>query len=74
MAQILRFWPFAATTKLYSKNAPSIVAAKSIRLPRYVVQQHNRFWARFGVPEDVRPAFGGSREHWVRPVDAHHEG
>lgn len=41
------------------------MAAKSIRLPRYVVKQHNKFWARFGVPEDVRPAFGGSREHWV---------
>jgi len=41
------------------------VATKSIRLPRYVVKQHNKYWARFGVPEDVRPGFGGSREHWV---------
>ena len=41
------------------------MAAKSIRFPRYVVKQHNRFWARFGVPEDVRPAFNDKPEYWV---------
>lgn len=37
----------------------------TLSLPRYVVRQHKKYWARFGVPADVRIAFDGKSEHWV---------
>lgn len=45
--------------------------ARSISLPRYLVLQRRRFWARFGVPADVREAFGGQREYWVNLTTDH---
>jgi len=32
---------------------------------RYLYRQRRKYWARFGIPEDVRDVFGGNREHWV---------
>ena len=41
------------------------MASRSLALPRYLVKQRRRYWARFGIPENVRDAFDGKREHWV---------
>jgi integrase len=32
---------------------------------RYLYRQRRKYWARFGVPADIREAFEGKREHWV---------
>lgn len=37
----------------------------AVSLPRYIVRQHKKYWARFGVPADIRDAFDGKSEHWV---------
>ncbi len=31
---------------------------------RYLYIQRRKYWARFGIPADVREAFGGRSEHW----------
>lgn len=41
------------------------MATNRVKLPRYLVKQHNKFWARFAVPQDVREVFDGKSEHWV---------
>lgn len=38
---------------------------------RYLYRQRRKYWARFGVPADVREAFEGNREHWVNLQTEH---